>query len=45
MQAHVEVGDAHGKPVTVELDCPPQGQTYRITVAAGKPQVEPVPEP
>jgi hypothetical protein len=38
----VEVADAHGKPVTAELDCPPQGQTYQITIAAGKPQVEPV---
>jgi hypothetical protein len=45
VKAQVEVANAHGKPVAVELDCPPRGQTYRITVASGKPQVEPVPEP
>jgi hypothetical protein len=41
----VAVIDAQGKPVKVELDCPARGQTYRITFAASKPQVERVSQP
>lgn len=40
VKAQVEIGDARAKPVKVELDCPPRGQTYRITLKPGKPQVE-----
>lgn len=44
-KAPVEITDAQGKSIKIQLDCPPQGRTYRIHCEAGKAQVEPVSQP
>ena len=39
-KADVEMTDPMGKPVKVQLDCPPEGKTYRLTLKGGEVKVD-----